>query len=79
VIQIFNTQIFNEAPIEDLPCYMCLCLAVCRGRRLGELMNCKLAYDYIHKYVDKGNYPYVGNRYSNLVAYMRLYKQYIVE
>ena len=63
---------------EDLPCYECLCLAACRGRRLGELMKCEPAFNYIHSDHEgnrRAGYPYVGPRYDNFLKYLRLYNE----
>ncbi len=67
----------NEIQDKDLPCYECLCLAMCRGKMLRELVKCKSVYNFLQlndlNLKDRdGRIPYDSYQYDMFIKFMKV-------
>ncbi len=67
----------TEIQDKDLPCYECLCLAICRWKSLSELESCNLVYDFLRLRRSTGTLtltllPYDSQKYDILLKFMRI-------
>lgn len=61
---------------KDLPCYECLCLAICKGKSLRELVKCEHVYNFLQLGLNlkdrDGWIPYDSYQYDRLIKFMRV-------
>ena len=58
--------------IEDVPCYQCICLPLCRHKDLGQLMKlCPDVVKYLRKKTPNATFIFESPDYSRLMNFLK--------